>query len=298
MSRPARTGLRPARFPALALAVLAGAGLGAGAAVWIGGRDAAPEMTQIGDGERVAVLEAERGALERQLAEETAARAALAVELERLRAERVQPETASRAEAEAPEPVVAQAARPARGFHGGAASPAGAPHFDPAPVLAAGFPREEVERFRSRLDELDHERLYLRDQAAREGWLGTERFRAENGALGREFLALRNEFDEGLYDWVLYSTGHPNRVAVSEVLSGSAAEAAGLRSGDVILRYDARLVLSPSELRDATVDGRAGELVAVEVQRAGDPAPLRVFVPRGPLGVRMAPTSVTPPPAG
>lgn len=179
-----------------------------------------------------------------------------------------------------------------------AASPAGAPAFDPAPVLAAGFPPEEVDRFRARLDELELERLYLRDRATREGWLDTPRFREESGALGREFLGLRDEFDEGLYDWVMYSTGHPNRVAVTEVLSGSAAEAAGLRNGDVIVRYDQRLVLSPTELRDATATGRAGELVAIEVQRTGDPAPLRVFVPRGPLGVRMTPTRVTPPPAG
>jgi hypothetical protein len=56
--------------------------------------------------------------------------------------------------------------------------------------------------------------------------------------------------------------------------------------------------LSAGELRDATVTGRAGELVAVEVQREGESAPRRIFVPRGPIGVTLAPASQKPPPAG
>ena len=69
---------------------------------------------------------------------------------------------------------------------------------------------------------------------------------------------------------MLYSTGHPNRVAVREVISGSAGDSAGLLRGDVIVRYDDQLVLSPGELRDATTQGRAGELVELEVQREGE----------------------------
>jgi S1-C subfamily serine protease len=97
---------------------------------------------------------------------------------------------------------------------------------------------------------------------------------------------------------VLYSTGHPNRVAVREVISGSAGDSAGLLRGDVIVRYGDQLVLSPGELRDATTQGRAGELVELEVQREGESAPLRIFVPRGPIGITLAPTAVQPAPAG
>ena len=182
-------------------------------------------------------------------------------------------------------------------------SDAAAPHgavgvFSVDRLVAAGFRRDDVARFRSRLDEIEMKQLYLRDQATREGWLETPRFAEESQSLAGEFLGLRSEFDEPLYDWVLYSTGHPNRVAVRDVISGGAGESAGLQRGDVIVRYDDRLVLSPTELRDATTEGRAGELVALEVQRDGEPAPRRIFVPRGPIGISLAPTALRPPPAG
>lgn len=170
--------------------------------------------------------------------------------------------------------------------------------FDADRLVAAGFHREDVTRFRARLDEIQLKQLYLRDQATREGWIGTPRFAEESKALFGELVGLRNEFDEPLYDWVLYATGHPNRVTVSEVISGGAGDSAGLLRGDVIVRYDDRLVLSPAELRDATTQGRVGELVALEVQREGESAPRRIFVPRGPIGITLEPTAVQPAPAG
>lgn len=170
--------------------------------------------------------------------------------------------------------------------------------FDPEALIAAGFHRQDVERLRTRLDEIEMKRLYLRDQASRESWIETPRFLQESRALLGELSGLRQEFDDPLYDWMLYSTGHPNRVAVQGVLEGSAGELAGLLRGDLIVRYDEQLVLSAGELRDATIAGRAGELVAVEVQREGESAPRRIFVPRGPIGITLGPASQKPPPAG
>jgi hypothetical protein len=170
--------------------------------------------------------------------------------------------------------------------------------FDADRLLAAGFDRQAIEQFRARLDEIELQRLELRDQATREGWLDTPRFADESRSLFGEIVGLRDEFEEPLYDWVLYATGHPNRVAVSDVIAGGAGESAGLLPGDVILRYDDRLMLSVGELRDATTQGRAGELVAVEVQREGDSAPRRVFVPRGPIGIEIAPAALQPAPTG
>lgn len=170
--------------------------------------------------------------------------------------------------------------------------------FDPDRLVAAGFHRQDVERFRARLDEIEMKRLYLRDQAARENWADTPRFIEESRALLGELAGLRAEFDDPLYDWMLYSAGHPNRVAVQSVLAGSAGESAGLARGDLIVRYDGRLVLSAAELRDATITGRAGEWVAIDVQRAGETSARRILVPRGPIGVTLAPTIVEPPPAG
>lgn len=177
-----------------------------------------------------------------------------------------------------------------------AGSPIGS--FDPDRLVAAGFHRQDVERFRARLDEIEMKRLYLRDQAAREGWMNTPRFLEESRALLGELSGLRAEFDDPLYDWMLYSTGHPNRVAVHDVISGSAGESAGLLRGDLIVRYDDQLVLSAGDLRQATIEGRAGEWVAVEVQREGETTPRRILVPRGPIGITLAPATVQPPPAG
>ncbi len=274
---------------------------GVAVAAWRTGR-----LDRERDAARIVALEREVATLRERVAEEASERAVLALEATQLRdaleqalasaAARDSSEPAPPLDSEPPERegTTAETAGAARD----AAGDAGTPSFDPAPLLAAGFRPDDVERFQARLDEIELSRLYLRDQAAREGWLETPRYREESLALGREFLGLRDEFDESLYDWALFSTGQPNRVAVTEVLGGSAAQSAGLQPGDVIVRYDERLVLNPIELRDATTGGRAGELVSVEVQRAEDPAPLRLFVPRGPLGVRMTPTSVAPPPAG
>lgn len=286
------------------LALLAAVAAGAALGMWFEAR-----VGRDRNAVRIATLGQEVTALRERVADEAAERARLALEAKRLREALADTQRApadgalasERAARSEREPRGAEVIPPVAATAGNAheaAGVSGAPAFDPAPLLAAGYRADDVERFRGRLDEIELDRLYLRDRAAREGWLETPRFRDESRAIGQEFLGLRDEFDEGLYDWALFSSGHPNRVAVTEVLSGSAAQSAGLTVGDVIVRYDDRLVLSTTELRDATAAGREGELVAVEVQRTGDPAPVRIFVPRGPLGVRMAPASVEPPPAG
>lgn len=255
---------------------------------------------------QIAVLERELAAEREAAADVTAERDALTVEVARLEAALAAAPAAEPAASIAPAPVA-----PPRGASAVAAveapdapDPDTAPRqgmmgsFDPDRLVAAGFHRQDVERFRARLDEIELKRLHLRDRATRESWIETPRYLQESQALFGEMVGLRTEFDDALYDWVLYSTGHPNRVAVQGIVSGSAAESAGLQPGDVIVRYDDRLVLSAGELRDATTEGRSGELVAIEVQREGEPEARRVFVPRGPIGVSLAPAAQEPAPAG
>jgi hypothetical protein len=55
------------------------------------------------------------------------------------------------------------------------------------------------------------------------------------------------------------------------------------------------LILRPEELQSASAGGSPGELVPIEVLRDGEP--LRLFVPRGPLGARIERKRV-PPDAG
>jgi hypothetical protein len=159
-------------------------------------------------------------------------------------------------------------------------------------LLDAGFTRREVAAFRTRIDDIQLERLYLRDRAAREGWLATRRYMEENRALDDQFFGARKEFGDELYDWAMYSTGHANRVQVTEVMEGSAAADAGLAPGDVIYSYADRRIFSGGELRDETTAGSAGETTPVDVVRDGES--LRVYVPRGPLGVILEPSSQEP----
>jgi hypothetical protein len=174
-----------------------------------------------------------------------------------------------------------------------ARKPAG---LDTAAIIAAGFEPTEVQAFRSQMDQIELERLYLRDVAAREGWLGTQRFREENRELSDSAEQVRAEFSEDLYDWMLYASGHPNRVGVAEVIAGSAAADAGVQAGDVILRYDDERVFDFRELRDRTRAGTAGDPTTVDLVRNG--REISVTVPRGPLGGRLEPRAEEPPPAG
>ncbi len=175
---------------------------------------------------------------------------------------------------------------------GTAAALSARPRFDEAALVEAGFDRAEVSAYRTRLDEIELERLYLRDRATREGWLDSERYLEESRQLNGEITATRDEFGEDLVDWMLYTTGYPNRLRVVEVMDGSAADEAGLAAGDLIVRYDDRAVFSNAELRQGTTSGSEGESTPLEVMRDGRPS--RVYVPRGPLGVRLAPAAVEP----
>ena len=103
---------------------------------------------------------------------------------------------------------------------------------------------------------------------------------------------LRREMDDETYARYLYAAGRPNQVSVRRVLAGSAAEAAGIESGDVLLRYDGERLYDAGALRRSTRTGNAGETVPVEVLRDG--RRIQAYLPRGPVGVSMSSQSVVP----
>lgn len=162
---------------------------------------------------------------------------------------------------------------------------AGPRGLDVGALVAAGFREETVRAFKATVDEIELDRLYLRDVAAREGWLDTPRYREAIREASLDLRAAREKFGDELYDWMLYTGGHPNRVRVDEVIDGSAAAEAGLLPGDLILRYDDDRVFSPGELRNATTAGIAAEPTAVSILRDG--RQMEIYVPRGPLGIRI-----------
>ena len=172
------------------------------------------------------------------------------------------------------------------------ARPRGGTQVSEQRFLDAGFPADVASRLKGQMDDIAMQRLYLRDQAVREGWLGSARYREELRDLSRRENDIRTELSPEDYDRYLYALGRPNRIQVNSVLSGSPADQAGLRAGDQILSYDGSRVFSPGEIRRETSGGTRGEFVAVEVLRDGQPQV--VYVPRGPLGVQMG-ASVTRP---
>lgn len=212
------------------------------------------------------VLERKVGALERQIAE-----------------------LAQRAE---PAPVTGSG-----GSDGGietdvmADSDTGRAWFDEQALIASGINEARAQELRLFFEQLEFERLRLRDRAAREGWDRSAR-RAEFEILAEREESLQARLSEDEYAAYLYASGRPNRVEVSSVLESAPAGQAGIRAGDQILRYAGERIYNSRELRAATAAGTFGEPVEIEVERDGET--LQFYLARGPMGVRTDALSVVP----
>ncbi len=264
----------------LTLACAAAVGLAWGFA---GERPATAARSRAPDTSALPALRAELAGLRDQIALERAARDTLARELEDVRDELA----ALRAGTE----PVASPPRPGRGR--GRANAASASGLDEDALLEAGFALDRVDELRRRLDAIDLERLRLRDRANREGWLQSPRYFDEYRALADPLRETRDEFGDEHYDWALFASGRPNRVEIVDVMAGSPASDVGLEAGDRLVAYAGQRVFGPGELQESTGQGRVGESVAVDFVRDGEER--RVYVPRGPLGVRIQPASERPP---
>jgi hypothetical protein len=186
-----------------------------------------------------------------------------------------------------------------------AAAPANQPPADPPPIdyskspmeralMTAGLDANKAAAVKRRYDEIELTEVYLRDQAAREEWVGTERFTEELAALEAQRLAVRDEIGDAAYDQYLFSLGRTNRVRIDDVMAGSPAAEVGLQAGDMILRYGDVRLFSPDELVAHSQSGNEGEMVRLVVIRNG--TRFEVDVPRGPLGLRVNPTQDSPVP--
>ncbi len=161
-----------------------------------------------------------------------------------------------------------------------------------AKLVDAGLDQRDAEAIKRRVDDLSMQRLYLRDQAMREGWLGEERYRSESRRIASEQANLQNEFGDENYDRYLYASGRSNRVQIQSVIENSPAYSAGMQTGDRILSYNGQRTYSPSDLRRASMQGSAGEMIALQVDRNG--RRLDLYIPRGPLGIQMTGVSEKP----
>jgi hypothetical protein len=158
--------------------------------------------------------------------------------------------------------------------------------------LSAGFDQEQATYYQRLYDESVMAQLYLRDRARQEGWLGGERYDQELAALPANLSTLRRQMDEETYARYLYALGRPNQVRIQRVLTGSQAEAAGLRDGDVLVRVDGQRIYAAGEVRRVSREPGESATVALEVLRNG--RRIQTYLPRGPFGISMASDSILP----
>ena len=160
-------------------------------------------------------------------------------------------------------------------------------------LTATGIPSEQAALIQSRLDEYDLKQLYLKDRASREGWLNTARYRKEQRQTMNAYRELRAEIGDAAYDRMLYALGQANRVVVRDIMQNSSAEQYGLQANDRVYEYDGQREFTSQELNDlVTRGGDAVELVLVRLQR--DEQQLDFYLPRRPIGIRLAPSRELP----
>lgn len=152
-------------------------------------------------------------------------------------------------------------------------------------LSATDIPQDTVAQLEQVIDQNRLQRLEVRNQAIRDGSIGSVEFSEQMAALADIDEEIRERFGDSVYDRYLYASGQPNRIRVREVFSGSAAEFAGILPGDVLLSYANQDLYSMSELRQLTVSGTAGEPVLIEIQR--DSRQISASVTRGTLGISM-----------
>lgn len=163
--------------------------------------------------------------------------------------------------------------------------------FDEQALLDSGMEAALAGELRLFFEQLELERLMLRDRSARESW-ERGRLREELGLLADREESLRERLGDDGYDAYLYASGQSNRVEVSSVLESAQAGQAGIRSGDFIISYDNERIYNWRDLRNATRSGEITDTIEVEVERDGET--LQFYLARGPLGIRMNSLRIAP----
>lgn len=145
-------------------------------------------------------------------------------------------------------------------------------------LIEVGFSPEQAQSLIDREAQMRMDMMNASYEARRQG----EAFNP--GDIQRESqAALRTELGTDAYERYLEATGQPTRVNVFEVIDNSAAQTAGLQTGDEIVGYNGERVFNLRDLQALTIDGEPGETVAVDIVRDGQP--MQIYMPRGPLGI-------------
>lgn len=163
--------------------------------------------------------------------------------------------------------------------------------FNEQALIDRGMNSSQASELKIYFEQLEMDRLYLRDQSIRESW-GREKLAEAMQALESREEDLKSQLGESKYDAYLYAAGRSNRVEVTSVLEKGQAGMAGIMSGDQITRYDNQRIYNGFDLREATASGNISDSVEVEIVRDG--RTMQFYLVRGPLGIRMNSVSAAP----
>lgn len=159
-------------------------------------------------------------------------------------------------------------------------------------LIRGGIDSTIAEDIVRRKNSIELKRLELQDRAKRDNYLNTQRYFDELDDINKQDINLREEFGDERYDEYLYTSKQNNRIRITSVMLGSAAEHSGIQKGDVVLSYDNKRMFSWQELKDATTEGQLGEFVTISIVRNGEV--YSFTVPRGPLGTQLGATRLEP----
>jgi len=159
-------------------------------------------------------------------------------------------------------------------------------------LLSLGVDNIIADRIQKKVEEREMNQLYLRNTSIREGWFGTEKYFEKSRELAQESNVYRDELGDVRYDEYLFQSDQTNRVSITSIIATSPAEKIGLQTNDIILEYDNQRIFSWSDITQLTAEGENGETVSLVIQR--DNSTIELFIPRGPLGVRLENIKVDP----
>jgi membrane-associated protease RseP (regulator of RpoE activity) len=149
----------------------------------------------------------------------------------------------------------------------------------------AGFSSDEARGILKREAEAQYKAMQAAHDAQRNGEV-VDAF----SAISEPQALLRAELGDSAYERYLQAQGQPTAIQITQVLDSSPGSRAGLQPGDEIVSYNGERVFNVIELRELTLQGRAGEDVIVEIERDG--VRMQLNVPRGPVGITGSGASV------
>ena len=145
-------------------------------------------------------------------------------------------------------------------------------------LVEGGFSEDEARRVLKQESEAQYKAMQAAHDAQRRG----EDVDALS-AMSRPQTLMRAELGDSDYERYLQAQGQATSIQITRVLESSPGSLAGLQPGDQIVSYDGERVFDVNELRELTLQGRAGEDVVIEIERDG--VRMQLNVPRGPVGI-------------